>query len=212
MSFWGIAPAGRDLPRTGHHHLLIDQDLPMGVSKAIPADARHVHFGKGQMEMVVNLPPGKHTLRLLLADHNHIPTYVFSSAYEINVLPGVSDLPADYVRQPRLELLNLEANAVLNTPFKLNFHASNLNISAASTKLAGTGHFRLAFTPLPKGRAKVETISFTNGQTEGWFSPPEGDYELRLFYVRNDSNEVLDVSSEARRIKVTTGGLAKKIP
>ena len=212
MSFWGIAPAEQNFPRTGHHHLLIDRDLPMGTGKPIPTDAQHVHFGKGQMEMVLNLPPGKHTLRLLLADHKHIPTYVYSREYEIQVLPGASSLPADYSKTPRLELLNLVDDETYTTPFKINFHASNLNIAALATQLPTTGHFRLVWTSLAKGRGKPELIAFPSGQTEAWFSPPEGEYELRLYYVRNDTREAMDLSSEPRRIKVKTGGSGRKQP
>jgi hypothetical protein len=39
----------------------------------IPADAQHRHFGGGQTEVVLELPPGRHTLQLVLGDHNHIP-------------------------------------------------------------------------------------------------------------------------------------------
>ncbi len=43
------------------------------MNAALPADERHVHFGGGQTEAVVELPPGTHRLQLLLGDHNHIP-------------------------------------------------------------------------------------------------------------------------------------------
>ena len=68
----GIAPAGVDKPMTGHHHLIIDAPLPP-MDEEIPADKNHVHFGKGQTETVLKLPRGRHTLQLLLADHDHIP-------------------------------------------------------------------------------------------------------------------------------------------
>ncbi len=68
----GIAPAGMAMENTGHHHLLIDADPPP-YNLPIPADAKHVHFGKGQTEAQVQLSPGKHRLQLLLADHLHIP-------------------------------------------------------------------------------------------------------------------------------------------
>jgi hypothetical protein len=67
LSGMGIAPAGVEKPNTGHHHLLIDTDLPK-MDEAIPADATHVHFGAGQTESEVRLPPGRHTLQLLLGD------------------------------------------------------------------------------------------------------------------------------------------------
>ncbi len=68
----GIAPAGVAMENTGHHHLLIDA-APPAFNMPIPADASHVHFGKGQTEAQVTLVPGRHTLQLLLADHLHIP-------------------------------------------------------------------------------------------------------------------------------------------
>lgn len=68
----GIAPAGITFENTGHHHLIIDADLPP-VGAPIPTDAQHVHFGKGQTETTLELKPGKHTLQLLLGDFGHIP-------------------------------------------------------------------------------------------------------------------------------------------
>ena len=32
-----------------------------------------MHFGLGQTETMVELPPGKHTLQLLMGDADHIP-------------------------------------------------------------------------------------------------------------------------------------------
>ncbi len=70
----GIAPAGVDKPKTGHHHLIIDTTLsPEELKAPIPSDAKHVHFGGGQTETMVTLPPGRHTLQLVLGDWTHIP-------------------------------------------------------------------------------------------------------------------------------------------
>ena len=68
----GVAPAGIAFEGTGHHHLIIDADLPP-LDAPIPADANHVHFGKGQTETTIELEPGKHTLQLLLGDQTHTP-------------------------------------------------------------------------------------------------------------------------------------------
>ena len=69
----GVAPAGIEKDKTGHHHLLIDvAELPP-LDEPIPADANHKHFGGGQTEVTLELPPGTHTLQLLLGDQNHIP-------------------------------------------------------------------------------------------------------------------------------------------
>ena len=70
----GIAPAGVDKENVGHHHLIIDTKLkPEEIDQPIPMDAQHLHFGKGQTEAMVTLPPGKHTLQLVLANWSHIP-------------------------------------------------------------------------------------------------------------------------------------------
>lgn len=69
---FGVAPAGTSMPNTGHHHLLIDTDMPK-LDEAIPNDKKHLHFGGGQTETVVDLAPGTHTLQLLMGDGNHIP-------------------------------------------------------------------------------------------------------------------------------------------
>ena len=73
LSGMGVAPAGVDKENTGHHHLLIDTtEAPVGAPlPAIPGEV--VHFGGGQTEAVIELPPGEHTLMLVLADLNHVP-------------------------------------------------------------------------------------------------------------------------------------------
>jgi hypothetical protein len=69
----GVAPKDVKFPNTGHHHLLVDTDLPP-LDKAIPNDRNHLHFGAGETETTIELPPGKHTLQLLMGDDKHMPT------------------------------------------------------------------------------------------------------------------------------------------
>jgi hypothetical protein len=70
----GVAPAGVEKPNAGHHHLLIDTTLkPEELTQPLPMDEHHLHFGKGQTETAVTLPPGKHTLQLVLGDWSHVP-------------------------------------------------------------------------------------------------------------------------------------------
>jgi hypothetical protein len=69
---FGVAPAGVNRPNTGHHHLLIDTDLPP-MDQPIPNDKNHLHYGLGQTETFIDLPPGTHTLQLLMGDADHIP-------------------------------------------------------------------------------------------------------------------------------------------
>src|SRR6478609_7043720 len=85
----GVAPAGSDRANSGHHHLLIDTELPP-LDKPIPNDFNHLHFGTGQTEAEVTLKPGPHTLQLLLGDKDHIPHNppVMSSRIRVVVAEG----------------------------------------------------------------------------------------------------------------------------
>ena len=80
LAFWirmglagvGIAPAGIEKPGIGHHHILVDAPLPP-LGDPIPDDSRHLYFGHGQTETLLSLPPGRHTLQLLMADADQVP-------------------------------------------------------------------------------------------------------------------------------------------
>ena len=74
---WGLAPiAQAGQGKSGHHHLLVNRDLPLNFKEALPFNDQYIHFGKGQMETVLTLPPGEYTLRMLLADQQHLPHFV----------------------------------------------------------------------------------------------------------------------------------------
>ncbi len=84
----GVAPAGVVKANTGHHHLLVDTETPP-LDKKIPNDFNHLHFGAGQTEKKIELKPGKHTLQLILGDHDHFPhdPPVVSERIEVTVAP-----------------------------------------------------------------------------------------------------------------------------
>jgi hypothetical protein len=84
LSGMGVAPAGVDQAKTGHHHLLIDTGLP-DLTRPIPADDRHRHFVGGQTEVVIELAPGEHSLQLLLADFAHSPHSPPLSSQQITI-------------------------------------------------------------------------------------------------------------------------------
>ncbi|MFN4292397.1 MAG: DUF4399 domain-containing protein [Permianibacter sp.] len=73
LSNMGVAPAGMDKENTGHHHLLINLSALPALDQPLPATDQIKHFGGGQTETVLQLPPGTHTLQLLLGDKLHIP-------------------------------------------------------------------------------------------------------------------------------------------
>jgi len=66
-----VKPAGAVVEGTGHHHILINKDfIPSG--QVIPTDDAHRHFGKGETEAVLDLPPGNYKLTLQFADGLHL--------------------------------------------------------------------------------------------------------------------------------------------
>ena len=69
----GVTHAGDDFQNSGHHHLLIDVNEPLDPNEPIPQDKSHLHYGAGQTEARIELPPGKHTLQLVLGDAKHYP-------------------------------------------------------------------------------------------------------------------------------------------
>jgi Domain of unknown function (DUF4399) len=83
---YGVAPAGMQMDRTGHFHLLIDREAG-APGTIIPADSQHVHYGKGQIEVSVPMSPGRHVLRAVLGDYTHkvISTELISAPITITV-------------------------------------------------------------------------------------------------------------------------------
>ena len=71
----GVTQAGSNAANSGHHHLLIDVNESLDANEPIPQDKNHLHFGAGQTEARIELPPGKHTLQLVLGDAKH---YLFN--------------------------------------------------------------------------------------------------------------------------------------
>lgn len=65
-----IKPLGDMTPNTGHHHLLINTG-PIAKGAPIPMDDTHLHYGKGQTEAKITLPPGKYTLTMQFGDGAH---------------------------------------------------------------------------------------------------------------------------------------------
>ena len=65
-----VHKAGELIDGTGHHHLIIDGAY-VPETEAVPKDAQHIHFGKGQTETEITLTPGEHTLTLQFADGHH---------------------------------------------------------------------------------------------------------------------------------------------
>jgi hypothetical protein len=86
----GVTQAGSSAPNAGHHHLLVDVADEIDPDEPLPTDNQHLHFGAGQTEAKLELPPGKHTLQLVLGDAEHRPfkPMLLSKKVTITVLPA----------------------------------------------------------------------------------------------------------------------------
>ena len=65
-----VAPAGEIMTDSGHNHLLINQ-MPVAKGESVPFDDQHKHFGAGQTETVITLPPGQYKLTSQFANGAH---------------------------------------------------------------------------------------------------------------------------------------------
>ena len=82
-----IAPAGENIHKAGHYHLLIDQTDELSMDDPIPSDKNHLDFEQGETEVLLTLPPGRHTLQLVIGDEEHEPfEELISSPIIINVM------------------------------------------------------------------------------------------------------------------------------
>jgi hypothetical protein len=66
-----VEPAGDIKANSGHHHLLINLP-PIAAGQTIPVDGTHLHFGKGQTEAEITLPPGNYKLTMQFANGAHL--------------------------------------------------------------------------------------------------------------------------------------------
>ena len=195
LTGFGIAPITKAQAHTGHHHLLFNRDLPLDFSKPLPFTEQYIHFGKGQMETALNLQPGVYTLRLVLADHRHVPNFVYSKPIKVTVTAQRKDIDPASLQKPGVSVRPVQAEVGESTPVQVLFHASALNVSHQALKEKGTGHFRLHVQP--EGRA-AELMDFAGGETEAWLRPPKGRYTLKLEFVDNlEPGKVLHTSEPA---------------
>lgn len=203
LAMRGLVPAGKTAGRAGHHHLLVNQSLPMDFKKPLPFTDQYIHFGKGQMETVLDLKPGTYSLNLLLADQGHIPYFVYSKPMKVTVTrQDKTRTVAATQGAARVEILSPADQQVVRTPFRVQFHAAGFNISHMGPAVADTGHFRLTVERQGK---PPEVLDFKQGQTEVWLHPPKGDYQLRLDLVNNVKPDAVLASAPPVRVSVPAG-------
>src|SRR6516164_5368747 len=123
----GVAPAGSERENSGHHHLLVDTELPP-LDQPIPNDFNHLHFGAGQTETEITLKPGAHTLQLLMGDKDHIPHTppVMSALIRVRVVDPSARKPAP--ADARVYFVGLEDGSVLPQKATIHFGLVNMGV------------------------------------------------------------------------------------
>lgn len=205
----GVIPAGNPLAKAGHHHMLIDKPLPVLYQEKIPATDMHRHYGKGQTGTLLELPPGEHTLRLLFADHDHRPYFVYSPEIRITVAgtrtgPAPAIDPArfaatcpawyqDQVSAPlggdkRVYVKNFRDGEPLASPFMVSLGVIGYGVAPAEKPVKDTGYFVLSVT---RNKGVVARLALADGRTETRIDLPQGDYTLELSFLRADGTVLL---------------------
>jgi uncharacterized protein DUF4399 len=188
----GLAPAGADRQNSGHHHLLIDTELPP-FDQPIPNDFNHLHFGGGQSEAEVTLRHGQHTLQLLLGDKDHVPHTppVMSQRINVRVVDPAMRKPAP--ADALVRFVGLQDGSVLPQKATIRFGLVGMGVAPAGIERANTGHHHLLIDaklppldqPIPND---FNHLHFGAGQTEAEVTLPLGTHTLQL--LLGDENHV----------------------
>ena len=205
-----VAPASSDMPNSGHHHLLIDTELP-ALNAPIPNDFNHLHFGGGQTETELTLKPGPHTLQLLMGDKDHIPHMppVMSARIHVNVPLTGGPTPSP----PGAEVYfdDLKDGATIPSKLTVHFGLKNMGVAPAGTDRPNSGHHHLLIDadlppldqPIPND---FNHLHFGGGQTETELALKPGEHTLQL--LMGDKDHIPHTPPVmSPRIKVRVAGL-----
>lgn len=193
ISGMDVVPAGTARRNGGHHHLLIDTGLPT-LGQPIPADFNHLHFGGGQSEAEIVLSPGRHTLQLLFADHDHVPhdPPVVSETITVEVIAAPEEKPrTSAAPNAKVFFLGLQDGAVIPPRSVVRFGQENIAIVPAGTRQDNAGHHHLLVdTELPPLDREIPSdfnhLHFGRGQTETELTLPPGEHTLQLLFADHE--------------------------
>jgi hypothetical protein len=184
----GVAPAGSDRANSGHHHLLVDAEVPP-LDQPIPNDFNHLHFGAGQTEADVTLSPGEHTLQLLVGDKDHLPHTppVMSARIKVRVVepgtPSARRHPSP--RDAKVYFVDPTDGAYVTRTPVIHFGLLNMGVAPAGFEKVNTGHHHLIVdAPLPPLDQPIPNdfnhLHFGSGQTEAKITLTPGVHTLQL--------------------------------
>jgi hypothetical protein len=178
-----VTPAGQHMEdrQRGHHHVIIDGE-PVAAGAAVPADERHLHFGKGETATALPLAPGKHTLTLQFADGAHIS---YGPALSQTITVEVTEPAAE--GKPRVFFKDLADGAKVKSPVKLQFGVEGMTLRPAGQdpldKTTGHHHVIVDGAAMPTGTAvpaDERHIHYGLAQTEAELALSPGKHTLTL--------------------------------
>ncbi|WP_332684595.1 DUF4399 domain-containing protein [Bosea sp. (in: a-proteobacteria)] len=215
-----IAPANTQRRNAGHHHLLIDTGLPP-LGQPIPSDFNHLHFGGGQSEAEILLSPGRHTLQLLFADHDHVPhdPPVMSQKITVEVEAAPEEKPRTVAApNARVFFVGLQDGATIPARSVIRFATENIAIVPAGTKQDNAGHHHLLVdTELPPLDREIPSdfnhLHFGRGQTETELTLPPGEHTLQLLFADHEHvPHDPPVMSQKVKVRVAAATAAPPVP
>lgn len=216
----GVIPAGKPHPKAGHHHMLVNTPLPANPGDKIPFNDFHRHYGKGQTGTVIALPAGEHRLRLLFADHDHKPYFVFSPEIRITVKgprgapPKVNRANFDAtckawydeeLSRPRPEgkrvlVANVRDGETLVSPVNLRLAADGFGIAPKGHGGEDLGWFILELQRNDGSGRQV--LELSNGATQATLGLAAGVWNLRLRLVDDSGRRDL-VAPDSMQVYVS---------
>lgn len=220
---------------SGHHHLLIDADLPP-LDEPIPSDFNHLHFGAGETETDLELTPGPHTLQLLLGDSNHVPHTppIMSERIHVNVVEAPSTPVAQAAPAPvaqkqsasqdrrtsppgaKAYIISPSDGAAVPLTFVVRFGLDNMGVAPAGVDRANSGHHHLLIdTPLPPLDEPIPSdenhLHFGDGETAATITLAPGRHTLQL--LLGDANHVPHVPPVfSQPITIVAGNVGPREP
>jgi hypothetical protein len=176
-----VEPSGDINEGAGHFHILVDTDfIPAG--QVIPTDEQHLHYGKGQTAISLELEPGEHTLRLQFADgaHTALEGDQYRDTITVVVEAGTGS-PSVGFEQP-------VDGATVSTTFKVEMAATGLVVEPSGEINEGAGHFHILVDTdfIPAGQVTPtdeQHLHFGKGQTAVYLELEPGEHTLRLQFA-----------------------------
>ena len=166
---------------SGHHHLLLDIDIPGDLSKPISKDAKHVHMGDGSTCKKLNLAAGKHTIRALFAKGNHVPyDPTLTDKVTIEILSNVT-------------ITSPPKGAMVSGPVKVCLKTSGVEVEPAKKGVNdGKGHHHLLIdVGLPRDLSKpigkdANHVHMGDGSTCKELKLSPGKHTIRALFAKGN--------------------------